>query len=205
MPMLNYDAAYAQPGYYWGKEPNRLAEQTLALLPEDTRRGLRLVDLGCGEGRDLMYFARHGLHVTGVDRSEPGLAKARQWAAEEGVPVSTVRGDIGRYRLGAAVDIIYASGTVTYLAPAARPAAFAHYREMTRPGGLNAFNAFVEKPFIATAPDWGADEHYFRSDELLSYYWDWEIVTLEEEIFDCNSSGVPHRHAMMTMIARKPL
>lgn len=203
--MFNYDTAYAQPGYYWGQKPNRLAEQVLAIVPVSAQRGLRLVDLGCGEGRDLIYFARHGLQVTGVDLSEPGLAKARRWAAEEGLSVETVRSDIQRYRLSEPTDIVYASGTITYLAPDIRAAAFAHYRDMTRPGGLNAFNAFVEKPFIPTAPDWGADEHYFRSDELLRYYWDWEIVALDEEIFDCNSSGVPHRHAMMTMIAKKPV
>lgn len=61
---------------------------------------------------------------------------------------------------------------------------------------------FVEKPFLATPPDWGIDEHFYISGELLTYYWDWEIVKFEETIFDCNSGGVPHKHAMDVMIAR---
>jgi len=47
------------------------------------------------------------------------------------------------------------------------------------------------------------DEYFYISDELLTYYWDWEIVRFEETIFDCNSGGVPHRHAMDVMIAKR--
>jgi SAM-dependent methyltransferase len=37
--------------------------------------GQRLADLGCGSGRDSVYFARHGLHVTGIDTSEVAIAQ----------------------------------------------------------------------------------------------------------------------------------
>jgi tellurite methyltransferase len=37
----------------------------------------------------------------------------------------------------------------------------------------------------------------------MSYYWDWEILHCEEEIFDCTSSGVPHRHVVDRIIARR--
>jgi len=68
---------------------------------------------------------------------------------------------------------------------------------------LNVFNVFVEKPFIEPAPDWGNDEYFYRSGDLLNYYWDWEIISFQEVIFDCNSSGVPHRHATNIMVARR--
>jgi tellurite methyltransferase len=37
----------------------------------------------------------------------------------------------------------------------------------------------------------------------MSYYWEWEILYGTEEIFDCTSSGVPHKHAVNRIIARR--
>ena len=64
-------------------------------------------------------------------------------------------------------------------------------------------SVIVDKPFLPPAPDLDAGEHSFRSGELTGYYWDWEIVTCVEEIFDCQSSGVPHKHAIARIITRR--
>lgn len=39
--------------------------------------------------------------------------------------------------------------------------------------------------------------------ELLQLLRDWEIVWCTEEIFDCTSGGVPHKHAVNRIIARR--
>lgn len=62
----------------------------------------------------------------------------------------------------------------------------------------------VEKPFIDPAPDAEDSAYLFRSGELMSYYHDWEILFTAEEVFDCNTSGVAHRHAINRIIARRP-
>ncbi len=201
---FDYDAAYRRPGLYWGSEPNDLCRQVVELIPAPERPGKRVIDLGCGEGRDLIHFARYGFVAVGVDRSEPGLQKARAWARAEGLAIATIRADLVTFRLAEPYDVVYASGTLTYLPPAVRAEVFANYKEWTPRGGLHAFNAFVEKPYLAVPPDWGDDEFFYRSGELLGYYWDWEIVYCAEVVFDCHSSGVPHRHAMDVVIARKP-
>lgn len=203
--IFNYDEAYRQPGLYWGTQPNRIAQMVIDLVPESERQGKRVVDLGTGEGRDLIAFAQAGFRPLGIDLSETGLAKAREWAGREGLSIETQQASIVDVTLQGPVDVLYASGAITYLPPEARAERFAHFKAVTPVGGIHAFNAFVEKPFIAQAPDWGADEFYFRSGELLAYYWDWEILHINEFTFDCNSSGVPHRHAMEVMVARKGL
>jgi tellurite methyltransferase len=199
--MFNYDQAYSEPGYYWGKTPNRLCARAAECFTDP--KGKRAVDLGCGEGRDMIYLAKAGFDVTGVDISLPGLQKAERWAAEEGLTVRTVQASLLDYRPAEEFDLIYGSGTLSYLPAHLRADFFEHFKARTPAGGIHAFNVFVEKPFIATPPDWGVAEYFFRSGELLGYYWDWEILAVEEFIFDCNSSGVPHRHAMDVVIARK--
>lgn len=201
--MLSYDDMYSRPEYYWGREPNRMARRATDLFPGELAQGKRVIDLGCGEGRDLIHFARHGFRPTGVDISAPGLAKAQAWAEEEGLWIQTQQASMLTYRLTDPYDIVYSSGTLTYLPPHLRSEAITNYKEFTRPGGYNLFNVFVEKPYIPTPHDWGRDEFFYRSGELLLYYWDWEIIEFSEVIFDCNSGGQPHRHAMDLMIARK--
>jgi len=43
--------------------------------------GMRVLDAGCGSGRNLVYFFRSGYEVFGVDESEGAIAQTRQLAA----------------------------------------------------------------------------------------------------------------------------
>lgn len=43
--------------------------------------GMRVLDAGCGAGRNLVYFLRSGYEVFGVDESEPQIAQLRKMAA----------------------------------------------------------------------------------------------------------------------------
>jgi SAM-dependent methyltransferase len=52
-----------------------------------------VLDLGCGDGRDAVHFARAGRRVIGVDRSPRGLATARARAAAANVPAVFYRRD----------------------------------------------------------------------------------------------------------------
>lgn len=203
--MKSYDEVYADDGYYWGTDPNLLCRNVIEIIGPRSTTGMKVIDLGCGEGKDAIHFAKHGMVPTAVDISRAGLDKAERWAAKEGVFIHTVQADLGRYRLSEMFDVVYSSGSLTYIPPHLREEEFENYRQQTNPGGLNAFNAFVVKPFIETPPDWGEDEYFYRSGDLLLLYWDWEILSFAEVIFDCDSSGVPHQHAMDVMTARKPM
>jgi tellurite methyltransferase len=199
--MKSYDEVYSKDEFYWGREPNQLCKRAVELVTSENKG--KIIDLGCGEGKDIIHFARNGFDTVGVDVSQPGLQKAQKWADQEGLTIKTVQANLNELNLTEMFDIVYSSGTLTYLSPSLREEKFKNYKEHTNIGGLNVFNVFVEKPFIETAPDWGTDEYFYRSGDLLNYYWDWEIISFEEIIFDCNSSGVPHKHAMNIMIARK--
>ena len=42
--------------------------------------GMRILDAGCGQGRNLVYFMREGYDIYGVDRSEEAIAAVRELA-----------------------------------------------------------------------------------------------------------------------------
>jgi SAM-dependent methyltransferase len=47
---------------------------------------LRLLDLGCGIGRHVIYGHKMGLETYGIDLSQGAIDVAREWARQEGVP-----------------------------------------------------------------------------------------------------------------------
>ena len=77
-----------------------------------------------------------------------------------------------------------------------------NYKAYTNENGLNIFNVFVEKPFVLPAPE-KEEAQLWYSGQLLTYYRDWLIEDFSEVIFECNSSGIPHQHAMNVMYARR--
>ena len=45
----------------------------------------KILDLGCGSGRHLVYFAKQGYDVCGIDVSPEAIKLSRKWLANEGL------------------------------------------------------------------------------------------------------------------------
>src|SRR5260370_26528006 len=69
--------------YVFGTAPSDFALEVARLV----RPGDYALDLGCGAGRDSVFFAERGAVVFGVDPSEAGLAKAPRLAQARRVRV----------------------------------------------------------------------------------------------------------------------
>ncbi|EFU43290.1 transcriptional regulator, XRE family protein [Paenibacillus vortex V453] len=196
-----YEEEYKTPDYYWGTEPGAACYQVLEMIPP-TRR-IKLLDIGCGEGKDAVFFARNGYDVTAFDISDAGIEKTKRLADQIGVHVNVFKADISDYRLDSEFDVLYSSGVLHYIRPEYREEIFANYKTFTSTEGLHCLNVFIQKPFIAPPPENEPYAYDWRSGELTMHYHDWLIHSCPEVIFDCNSSGIPHRHAMTKMLAQK--
>jgi tellurite methyltransferase len=196
-----YDQKYAQSDFYWGKKPSTFCLKVLELLPVD--RPVRLIDIGCGEGRNAVFFARNGYQVTAFDLAASGVDKTRQLAAQAGVHVNAFKADMLEYRLTETFDVVFCHGCLQYVPQEMRQALLENYKQHTNSGGLNVLSAFIKKPFIGQAPDAEATTQKWVSGELFTHYDDWRLDFCTEIIFDCMSSGVPHKHAMDQLIARR--
>ncbi len=161
------------------------------------------MDIGCGEGKDAVFFARNGYDVTAFDVSDAGIEKTKRLAEKTGVHVNVFKADILDYRLDTHFDVIFSSGVLHYIKPEFRKEIFENYKQYTNPNGLHFLNVFVNKPFIAPPPEKEPNAYKWYSGELLAHYHDWFIEDSSEAIFDCNSSGIPHKHAMTNIFAQK--
>ncbi len=197
----HYEEKYRGEKLYWGSHIWSRCYDVLRLMPPD--RPLRILDIGCGEGQAAVFFARNGYAVTAFDIAEAGIEKGKEMARAWNVDVDFFCADMLQYEINGCYDVIYASGVLQYIPHEERARIVESIKRSTNKGGINILNVFVEKPFIDTAPDWEATEHIWKSGELFGYYHDWLFETSEEVIFDCSSSGIPHKHCMDVLIARK--
>lgn len=196
-----YEKFYRSDEYYWGTEPADFLDRLIALKPP--RPGMKILDIGCGEGKDAVYMAKKGYTVTAFDLTESGIVKTKRLAEENRVRIKAYVDDINTFETDERFDIIYSSGTLQYLQKDAIRPFFEKITKMTNPHGLNYFNVFVDKPFIAPAPDWDKEETLWKTGDLFSWYAEWKIHYLDETIFECSSSSEPHLHCMDTILAEK--
>lgn len=134
---LAWDERYAGGGFEFGEAPNEyLLAQSRRLRP-----GMAALAVGDGEGRNGVWLARQGMAVTSLDWSAVGMAKARDLAAAQGVPLETVVADASTWDWPAArFDLI--AWIYLHLPPADRSLAAAGCRRALRPGGLLVLECF---------------------------------------------------------------
>ena len=66
----------------------------------------RVLDLGCGQGRDALPIARMGHQVLGVDISRTGVSQMLKEAEQEGLDVHSVVADVVEYQPSGQFDVI---------------------------------------------------------------------------------------------------
>lgn len=194
-----YDEKYQSEGRFWGEQPNSLAYKVLEILPPGD--STRLLEIGCGEGRDLVFFARNGYVVTGFDLSIEGVRKTEQWAGELNLSADVFQASLNEYRLQDQFDVVYSSGTLQYISPELREEIITNYKEFTNPGGIHAFTIPVYKPFLPKEADADDTEQTWISGEIMTRYHDWIIEFFLEQFLDNMSGG---KFAVNRLIARKP-
>ena len=85
-PAEFWEARYSGSDGVWSGRVNPTMAEVAADLPPG-----RALDLGCGEGGDVLWLAERGWQVTGVDISPTAVARGRAAAAAAGLPEGQVR------------------------------------------------------------------------------------------------------------------
>ncbi len=198
-----YEKDYNDEKYFWGVKPSDMCLKVLELMPPI--KELTLLDIGCGEGKDAVFFARCGYKVTAFDISEAGILKTKKLAKAANVHVDVFKANILDFRLEKKYDILYSNGVLHHIKSELRQEIFDNYKKFTSDGGLNVFQCLVEKPFIKDIKGKYSLSKHWKSGQLFTLYHDWYIEDCMEYIFDCNSSDVAHKHAANKLYARKSI
>ena len=114
----NYDKLY-------GETPNALGDPTpifVDFFDKLDQQNCRVLDVGCGQGRDAIFIARQGHAVVAVDISPNGIRDLKDVAAHENLPIEGVVADIAAYTPDGGFDIILIDRTLHMLARPTRRA-----------------------------------------------------------------------------------
>lgn len=192
------DGRYDLAGWYLMGKIFRLRRT----LPRDPPR---LVDLGMGRGRDILYFARRGFRVLGIDWSPAAVERAVRRARRLGVHIDTRVQDLRTSPVRGPFEVVYSSCFLNHLPRAARRRRIAEFQAATSAGGIHAVNAFVREPRPGHREESDPYESPLRRGELRSHYRGWEILESGVVPFRCLAPGPPHEHHVDVIVARKPV
>jgi SAM-dependent methyltransferase len=157
--------------------PDPLLVNAAELLPPG-----RALDLACGPGRNALFLAGLGWHVTAVDRSPVAIAILRQRANGLAIDIRRADLEIGEFAIPpAAFDLV---ANILYLERDLVPT----IREGVRLGGVFAGAMLLEKP--------GRESPFrVRPGEVRAWFADWKILYYSE--------GPPGHGAAARILARR--
>jgi tellurite methyltransferase len=189
----SYDQEYGKEELLWGIEPSTAAKELL----KHRKEGL-VLDVGMGEGRDVLFLAEKGFQVTGVDLSEIAVNKCLKLAKEKGLTVEALAGDFLDYYPDNRFDVIISNSTLHLMEKDSVRRAVVKMKKMTRKNGLNIIAVFSEK-------DTSDVPYKFEKDELKLFYKDWKILDYKEFSTPLGKHGESkeHKHEMVLIIAEK--
>ena len=135
--MSFWDQQFSAPGFKYGTAPNAFVhDQAWRLSPGST-----VLVPGDGEGRNGVWLAGQGHHVTSADGSSVGLAKTRALAEERGVSIDTVQVDLTTW-VPAPESVDGVVLTYVHLPSAVRATVHHHLLSALRVGGTLILEAF---------------------------------------------------------------
>lgn len=147
--------------------------------------GVKVLDLGCGNGRHLWLGAKEGFSVSGIDLSQKAIALAKQWLEKENLPYDDLRsGDASKplpYEDNF-FDIVISYGALDHISIADAASAVREVKRILKPNGtiflkLEANTSFTfdaskqvaKNELILDKPvERGMIQHFFDHDEILN-------------------------------------
>ena len=216
--MSGWDATYGTDGKVWGEDPSVIAKVALEYLRENGVEtcGWRVLDIGCGYGRDAFYLAAHlGADVLGVDVSESAIDMARGRAAESGLENVAFRQTSFSAVGEAPFDMVLVANLYHLLQPRERQSLADSIRLLTKAGSLVLLNALS----VGDPEEYGLGEsvtddphsfvgdkyrHFATRDELTDLFDFLQMQALYEHSYDePHANGAIHHHIGWMMVGRR--
>jgi SAM-dependent methyltransferase len=208
-----WDSTYSSNQDFFGKEASQLGHSALPVLRGHGAR--KVLELGCGQGRDTLFLAGNGMEVTALDYSETGLCQIRDRAVSENVEGSVVL-RVGDARDGlpfddGSFDACFSHMFFTMqLTEKELAFIFSEVLRVLRSGGLNIYSVRnVHDPHFGKGKHIGEDMwqnplgfvvHFFSEDKVRRLASGYDVLWIKE--FDDPSP--PFTKKLYEVVLQKP-
>ena len=214
----HWDERYRAEGRLWGDGPSELARLAVARLRPYASPELRILDVGCGYGRDTRYLATE-LHcrVLGLDPSPAAVAAARHRRSSS-LDVDFVAGDLVAFAAGldgdGRFDVVFACNVYHLLGPIGRREFAAALGAAARPGGLlflstlsprDAQHYAKGRQVLGEERSW-VDKvylHFSSVQELEAELADFTLLDVDERSYEEQNPGGVHHHTSWFVEGRR--
>lgn len=129
MPKPKYDAHYRDDPAACGEPFTEFVAFCSGAQPGS------VLDLGCGQGRDALMFARAGHSVVGVDVSGVGIRQLQAVANAEDLDLHAVVADVATYSPSRTFDVVILDRVLHMLAESSRSDVLTVAMRAVAPGG----------------------------------------------------------------------
>ena len=172
-------------GALWGEEPICLIPYALKELA--ARNISSTVDLGCGDGRNLVPLCESGLECCGVDISETALSRAGHRLRARGQTARLFKADLQNLPFPArSVESLVCFDVFGQLPDAA--ATIKEFERVLKPGGFLFLNVYTTGDgTFGDGEQMGARSfiykntlfHYYEEDDIRKLFSGWNIEALD--------------------------
>ncbi|WP_454783503.1 SAM-dependent methyltransferase TehB [Legionella sp. WA2022007384] len=204
---------YCMPHRYFNKKYGLSAVQSDLVYVYQTYlhhlQEASILDVGCGSGRNLLYLANMGHHITGIDNNQASLETIQEIAQNEDLSkVSTQLHDLNQpLALGVEhFDFVFSTVTLQFLNSERIPSLLTELQEATNKNGYH-FLVFPIQSELYPLPDFFT--YLPHKEELYHLYQDtgWSILEYKESVGhlhkqDASGKQIPGVFGML--LAQKP-
>lgn len=180
-----WESRYAEQGQVWSGKVNGILAEIAATLQPGTA-----LDLGCGEGGDVIWLAQQGWTVTGVDISSTAVERGRAAAEKLSIPAKNVHfeaADLSTWQPTALFDLVTCSYLHTFDVSLPREEILRRAADFVAPGGHLLITSHAAAPPWADAAKKHEHKHDFPTPQqeldaldLDANTWDVVISTLRD-------------------------
>lgn len=164
----------------------------------------KVLDLGCGNGRNSLYLANKGFDVTAWDKNPNSLSNLQRIREAEGLDnlhIDSV--DLNNLTFDGEYDFILSTVVMMFLEAKTIPGLITNMQRCTKPGGHNLIVAAMD---TADYPCNVGFPFAFKEGELRNYYAGWELLKYNEEVGELHRTdeqGNRIKLRFATLLARK--
>ncbi len=177
-------------GRHWEKHPTVYAERFVAFLKKHNFDGL-IVDLGCGNGRDLAVFSKLGFDALGVDNSKKEIESNKNRLPELNFEVQDVEKLLFKNN---SVDAFFMINVIHYVDK--EKAMREIYRTLKHQGYF-----FIHFNIDIIDKNGNVDYHH-DSEDILKLVSSFKII--HQKLFErIDPQPVEHKHTIMELILQK--
>ncbi|PJG81978.1 SAM-dependent methyltransferase TehB [Caviibacterium pharyngocola] len=194
---------YCRKEDYFSKKYNMTATHSEVKSAVEIINPCKVLDLGCGQGRNSLFLSLLGYDVTAWDHNETSLRFLAETAEKENLSIRTALYDINSAAIQESYDFILSTVVFMFLDRAAVPNIIRNMQEKTRSGGYNLIVAAMNTQDVPCPLPFSFT---FGEGELAQYYQGWELLKYNEEMGELHKTdenGNRIKMKFVTMLAKK--